>query len=75
MTIFLEHPSRRLKSTIVVLSVVVRRSSLTFPIFDFSSESAERNSTKLDKKQDLNVHYQVCVFRADRKKQDGHPCL
>ena len=43
-------------------------------IFDFSSETAERNSTKLDRKQDLNVLYQVCMFRADRKKkQDGHP--
>ena len=31
-------------------------------IFDFSSEIAERNSTKHDKKQDLNVLYQVCVF-------------
>ena len=36
-------------------------------IFDFSSETAERNSTKLDRKQDLNILYQVCVFRADRK--------
>ena len=35
-------------------------------IFDFSSETAERNSTKLNRKQDLNVLYQVCVFRADR---------
>ena len=35
-------------------------------IFDFSSETAERNSTKLDRKQDLNVLYQVCVFRADQ---------
>ena len=31
-------------------------------IFDFSSETAERNLTKLDRKQDLNVLYQVCVF-------------
>ena len=31
-------------------------------IFDFSSETAERNSTKLERKQDLNVFYQVCVF-------------
>ena len=38
-------------------------------IFDFSSETAERNSTKLDRKQDLNVLYQVCVFRADRKSK------
>ena len=34
-------------------------------IFDFFSETAEQNSTKLDRKQDLNVLYQVCVFRAD----------
>ena len=38
-------------------------------IFVFSSETAERNSTKLDRKQDLNVLYQVCVFRADRKNK------
>ena len=44
-------------------------------IFDFSSETAERNSTKLDWKQDLIVLYQVFVFRADRKKQDGRPGL
>ena len=44
-------------------------------IFDFSSETAERNSMNLERKQDLNVLYQVCVFRADRKKQDGPPGL
>ena len=38
-------------------------------IFDFFSETAERNSTKLDRKQDLNVFYQVCVFWADRKNK------
>ena len=37
-------------------------------IFHFS-EIAERNSTKLDREQDLNVLYQVCVFRADRKNK------
>ena len=42
---------------------------ISWDIFDFSSETAERNSTKLDRKQDLNVLYQVCVFRADRKKK------
>ena len=36
-------------------------------IFDFSSETAKRNSMKLDRKKDLNALYQVCVFRADRK--------
>ena len=43
-------------------------------ISDFYSETAERNSTKLDRKQDLNVPFLVCVFRADRKK-DGSPGL
>ena len=38
-------------------------------IFDFFSETAEWNSMKLDRKQDLNVFYQVCVFRADRKNK------
>ena len=38
-------------------------------IFDFFSETAEQNSTKLDRKQDLNVLYQVCVFRADPKNK------
>ena len=38
-------------------------------IFDFSTETALRNSTKLHRKQDLNVLYQVCVFRADRKNK------
>ena len=30
-------------------------------IFDFSVETPERNSTNLDRKQDLNALYQVCV--------------
>ena len=40
-------------------------STLTFSIFDFSGP-AEQNSAILDK-QDLNILYQVCVFRADAK--------
>ena len=36
-------------------------------ILDFSSETAERNSTKLDRKQDINALYKVCVLWADRK--------
>ena len=44
-------------------------------IFDFSSETAERNSTKLDRKQDLNVLCQVCVFGADRKNKMAAPFL
>ena len=78
---FLVHLSQRLKCTIVITrcpSSVVRRPSvrlsvvrpsLTFHIFDFSSETAERNSTKLNRKQDLNVLYQVCVFTTDRKNK------
>ena len=42
-------------------------------IFDFSSETAERNSTKLDRKQDLNALYQVCVFQVDRKNKMAAP--
>ena len=37
-------------------------------IFDYS-KTAEWNSTKLDRKEDLNVLYQVCVFRADQKNK------
>ena len=60
----LVHLSQRLNCTIVITRCPssVRRPSLTFHIFDFSSETAERNSTKLDRKQDLNVLYQVCFF-------------
>ena len=42
-------------STVPTSGVVRRpsiRPSLTFHIFDFSSETTERNSTKLDRKQD-----------------------
>ena len=56
-----------------VLSVV--RPSLTFHIFDFFSETAEQNSTKLDRKQELNILYQVCVFSGRSEKQDGRPGL
>ena len=40
-----------------------------FHIFNFSSETAEQNSTKLDRKQELNILYQVCVFQVDRKNK------
>ena len=41
---------------------------IDWDIFD-SSETAERNSKKLDMKQDLNVLYQVCVLPVDRKNK------
>ena len=70
---FLAHRSRRLEWAIVIAhrpsSVRRRPSGVNFHIFDFSSETAERNSTKLDRKQDHNALYQVCVFRADRKNK------
>ena len=49
-------------------------------IFDFSSETTERNSRKLDRKQDLNVIYKICVFDSScfwgrSEKSDGHPGL
>ena len=50
-----------------VLSVV--RPVLTFHIFDFSSETTEQNSTKLDRKKERNILYQVCVFWVDRKNK------
>ena len=67
MSVFLAHRSRRLEWAIVIAH---RPSSgVNFHIFDFSSETAERNSTKLDRKQDLNALYQVCVFQADPKNK------
>ena len=51
----------------------VVRPSLTFHIFDFSSETTERNSTKHDRKQDLKALYQVCVFRADQMTKMAAP--
>ena len=79
---FLVHLSRRLKCTIVITrcpSSVVRPSvvlpSLTFHIFDFSSETTEHNSTKLDRKQGHNILYKVCVFSDRSEKQDGRPGL
>ena len=39
---------------------------ISWNIFDFSSATAERNLVKLDRKQELNILYQICVFRADQ---------
>ena len=40
-------------------------------IFDFFSETAEQNSTKLYRKQDLNVLYKSVFFGPIGKKKDG----
>ena len=45
------------------------RPLIGWDIFDFFSEIAERNSMTLDRKPDLNVLFQVCVFRADQKNK------
>ena len=45
------------------------QSLIGWDIFDFFSETDEQNSTKLGRKEDLHVLYQVCVFRADRKNK------
>ena len=64
------HLSRRLKCTFVITRCPSSvRLSLTFHIFDFSSETTEQNSRKLYRKQEPNILYQVCVFRADRKNK------
>ena len=44
-------------------------------IFDFSYKTTERNSTKLDRKQVLNVLYQVLCFSGLSKKQYGRPIV
>ena len=59
-------PFFRLRWAIVIAH---RPSGVNLHIFDFSSQTAERNSTKLDRKQDLNALYQVCVIWADRKNK------
>ena len=38
-------------------------------IFDFFTETADPNSKKLDRNQDFNVLYHVCVFWVDRKNK------
>ena len=42
---------------------------ISWEIFDLFSETAERNSTKLDREQNINVLYQICVFGDDRKSK------
>ena len=66
------HRSRRLECTIVITCCPLSLrllSVINFHIFNFFSKTTERNSIKLDMKQDLNVLYQVCVFWADRKNK------
>ena len=44
-------------------------------IFDFSSETAERNSMTLGRKQDLNVFYKVSVFRPRKIRWPPWPLI
>ena len=48
----------------------VRRSHSNFQLL---LQTVERNSTRLDRKQDLNVLYQVCVFLCRSKKRRWPP--
>ena len=69
---------QRPHSSFCFLGRIRKKRWLTWPligwdIFYFSSETAKLNSTELDRKQDLNVLYQVCVFRADRKNKMAGP--
>ena len=49
------------------------RSLIDWDILNFSSVTAIWNSTKLGRKQDLNVLYQGCVFPADWKNKMATP--
>ena len=42
------------------------RSLISWDILDLFSATTHLNSTKLDRNQQLNILYKVCVFRADR---------
>ena len=58
-------------------SRVVRRQSVVHPsvvnVFDFLSKTAERNLTKLDRKQERNVFCQVFFFGIDAPEfHSGH---
>ena len=55
---------------------IVLRCTICCPLgllFYFSSETTEQNSTKRDRKQDLNILSQVCVFQTDRKNKMAAP--
>ena len=71
MTVFLVHLSWWLRCAIVIVhclcTLSLLRPSLTSNIFIFSFETTKWYLTKLDKKQDLSVLYQVCVFGSIRK--------
>ena len=45
------------------------RPLIGWDISNFFFATAEQNSTKLDRKQDLNVPYHTCVFQADRNSR------
>ena len=47
--------------------------SWAFQIIIFSSTTAKWNSTKLNRKQVLDVFYQVCIFRANWKTKMADP--
>ena len=66
---FLVHQSAKTRVHYCDNALSVVRPSLTFHIFDFSSDTALRNLTKLDRQQYLNVLYLVCGLLADQKNK------
>ena len=62
------HLRKQVYSTPDRKNKVTARPLIGWYILDFSSETAQRNLMKLDRKQDLNVIYQV-LFRSDWKSK------
>ena len=48
---------------------MVAWSLIGLDIFNFFSKTAERNSTKLERNQDLNIFYHIWVFGANLKNK------
>ena len=47
-------------------TIWLSRPLIGWNMFDFSSQTTKRNSTKLDREQDLSVLYQVFVFKIEQ---------
>ena len=77
----LEAKSQRLLPSLCFSGRSKKKTKMAHPamigwdIFDFSFETAEWNSMKFYRKQDLNVLREVCVFSDRSDKQDGRPGL
>ena len=61
---YCDHALSVVRPSVRLVSVVVN-----FSHFRLLLKIAERNLTKLDRKQDINIPYHVCIFRVDRKNE------